>query len=126
MSCKLNSAAMYIRVQASFQITVFSRYMSRSGITRSQRLFSVFQGTSTVLCFPGGSDGKESTCNVGDLGSVPGLGRPPGEGKGYPLQYSGLENSMDCLSTWGPKELDTTESFHFISYCSLLPWWFRR
>ena len=46
--------------------------------------------------FPGGSDGKESACNAGDLGSIPGLGRSPGEGKGYPLQYSGLENSMDC------------------------------
>ena len=47
--------------------------------------------------FPGGSGGEESTCNVGDLGSIPGLGRSPGEGKGYPLQYSGLENSMDCI-----------------------------
>ena len=45
--------------------------------------------------FPGGSDGKASACNVGDLGSVPGLVRSPGEGKGYPLQYSALENSMD-------------------------------
>ena len=42
-----------------------------------------------------GSAGKESTCNVGDLGSIPGLGRSPGEEKGYPLQYSGLENSLD-------------------------------
>ena len=42
--------------------------------------------------FPGGSDGKASACNVGDLGSVPGLGRSPGEGNDYPLQYSGLEN----------------------------------
>ena len=47
------------------------------------------------LGFTCGSVGKESTCNVGDLGSVPGLGRSFGEGKGYPLQYSGLENSMD-------------------------------
>ena len=47
--------------------------------------------------FPGGSDGKESSCNAGDLGSIPGLGRSPGEGKGYPLQYGGLENSMDCI-----------------------------
>ena len=39
--------------------------------------------------FPGGSDGKESACNEGDLGLIPGLGRSPGEGKGYPLQYSG-------------------------------------
>ena len=45
--------------------------------------------------FPGGSDGKESTCNAGDPGSIPGSERSPGEGKGYPLQYSGLENSMD-------------------------------
>ena len=45
--------------------------------------------------FPGGSAGKESACNAGDLGSVPGLGRSPGEGKSYPLQYSGLENSTD-------------------------------
>ena len=45
--------------------------------------------------FPGGSDGEESACNAGDLGSIPGLGRSPGEGKGYPLQYSCLENSMD-------------------------------
>ena len=47
--------------------------------------------------FPGGSAGKESTCNAGDLGSVPGLGRCPGEGKGYPFQYSVLENSMDSI-----------------------------
>ena len=45
--------------------------------------------------FPGGSDGKESNCSEGDLGSIPGLGRSPGEGKGYPLHYSGLGNSMD-------------------------------
>ena len=47
--------------------------------------------------FPCGSAGKESACNVGDLGLIPGLGRSPGEGKGYPLLYSGLENSMDCI-----------------------------
>ena len=49
------------------------------------------------LDFPSGSPGKESACNAGDLGLIPGLGRSPGEGKGYPLQYSGLENSMDCI-----------------------------
>ena len=47
-----------------------------------------------VYDVPGGSDGKESTCNAGDLGSFPGLGRSPGEGKGHPLQGSCLENSM--------------------------------
>ena len=53
------------------------------------------------------SVGKESTCSAGDPSSIPGSGRSPGEGKGYPLQYSGLENSMD--SPWGRKESDTTE-----------------
>ena len=47
--------------------------------------------------FPGSSAGKQSACNTGDLGSIPGLGGSPREGKGYPLQYSGLENSMDCI-----------------------------
>ena len=47
--------------------------------------------------FPGSSADKESACNVGDLGSMLGLGRSPGEGKGYPLQCSGLENSMDYI-----------------------------
>ena len=47
--------------------------------------------------FAGGSEGKGSACNMGDLGSTPGLGRSPEEGKDYPLQYSGLENSTDCI-----------------------------
>ena len=51
--------------------------------------------TPVFLGFPGGSAGKESACNAGNLGLIPGLGRYPGEGNGYPLQYSGLENSMD-------------------------------
>ena len=65
--------------------------------------------------FPDSSAGKESACNVGDLGLIPGLGRSLGEGNGYPLQYSGLENSMD-YSPWGLKELDMTEqpSLHFM------------
>ena len=50
--------------------------------------------------FPGGSDGKASACSVGDLGSIPGLGRSPGEGNGNPLQYSCLENSMDGGAWW--------------------------
>ena len=52
--------------------------------------------TPVFLGFPCGSAGKESTCNAGDLGLIPGLGKFLGEGKGYPLQYSGLENSVDC------------------------------
>ena len=54
-------------------------------------------GQGSYLCFPGGSDGKESAYNAGDLGLIPGLGRFPGEGKSYPLQYSGLENSIHCM-----------------------------
>ena len=61
----------------------------------------------TVRDFPDSSVDKESTCNEGDLDSIPGLGKAPGEGKGYPLQYSGLENSTD--SPWGRKGSDTTE-----------------
>ena len=56
--------------------------------------FFTTSATWDTLC---GSAGKESACNMGDLGSIPGLGRSPGEGKGYPLQYSGLENSVDCI-----------------------------
>ena len=59
------------------------------------------------VSFPCGSAGKESACNAGDLGSIPGLGRPPGEGKVYPLQYSSLENSMNCKS-WA-----LLSNFHF-------------
>jgi len=64
--------------------------------------------------FPGGSDGKESACNVGDLGSIPWLGRSPGGGHDNPLEYSCLENSIGQGSlvgyrSWGCKESDTTE-----------------
>ena len=58
--------------------------------------------------FPHSSVGKESACNAGDLGSIPGLERSSREGIGYPLQYSGLEDSMDC-SPLGRKEADMTE-----------------
>ena len=64
--------------------------------------------------FPCGSAGKESACNVGDLGSIPELGRPPGEGKGYPLQYSGLEDSMDCTVHGFAKSRTQLSEFHFI------------
>ena len=69
---------------------------------------------STYEGFPDSLAGKESTCNAGDLGSIPELGRSPGEGNGYPLQYSCLENprgqrSLQGYSPWGCKELDTTE-----------------
>ena len=63
--------------------------------------------------FPCASAGKESTCNEGDLGSVPGLGRSPAEGKGYPLQYSGLENSVDYIVHGIAKSRTRLRDFHF-------------
>ena len=66
-----------------------------------------------LISFPCGSTGKKSACNVGDLGSIPGLGRSPGEGKGYPLQYSGLENSMDCIVHGVAKTRLSDFHFHF-------------
>ena len=54
----------------------------------------------TLTGFPGGSNGKESACNVGDAGLIPGSGRFPGKGNVYPLQYSCLENSMDRAAWW--------------------------
>ena len=63
--------------------------------------------------FPSGSAGKESACSAGDLGSIPGLGRSPGEGKGYPLQYSVLENSMDCIAHGVAKSQTRLNDFPF-------------
>ena len=66
------------------------------------------------VSFSCGSIGKESACNAGDLGLIPGLGRFPGEVKGYPFQYSGLENSID-YSPWVHKESDTTERLSLLA-----------
>ena len=68
-----------------------------------------------TLGFPCDSAIKESTCNAGDLGLIPELGRSPGEGKGYPLQYSGLENSMDCIVHGVTKSWTRLNAFHFTS-----------
>ena len=65
-----------------------------------------------VMC---GSASKESTCNAGDLGSIPGLGRSPGEEKGYPLQYPGLENSMDSIVHGVAKSWTRLSNLHFTS-----------
>ena len=74
---------------------------------------SPLQNHRLTVGFAGGSDGKESTCNVGDLGSIPGWGRSPGEGRGNPLQNSCLENphgqrSLADYRPWGGKESDMT------------------
>ena len=80
-----------------------------------------FGTTLSTLGFPNSSVGKESTCNAGDTGSIPGLGRFPEEEKGYPLQYSGLENSMDCIVHGVAKRQTQLSDFHFHchSLCTL-------
>ena len=77
---------------------------------------AIFSADPGDLGFPGGSDGKESTCNAGDLGSIPGLGRSPGGGHGNPLQYAGLENPrgeerLAGYSPWDRKESDTRRNW---------------
>ena len=67
---------------------------------RDYRVALFLSSSMRVMGFPGSSAGKESTCNAGDLGSIPGLGRSPGGGQGNPLQYSCLENPMDRGAWW--------------------------
>ena len=69
--------------------------------------------------FPGSSAGKESACNAGDLDSIPGLGRSPGAGNGYPHQYSALENSMDCIVHGVAKSQTRLSDLHFHTQKSL-------
>ena len=99
-------------------VNVTSRkYFPRQGYCLSSFLLAGIRRathSSPRKGFPGGSDGKESTSNVGDLGLIPGLGRSPGGGHGNPLQYSCLENpheqrSLTGYSPWGGKESDMTK-----------------
>ena len=76
---------------------------------RNYHTLAVFQG------FPDSSIGKESAYNAGDPGSIPGLGRSAGEGKGYPLQYSGLRNSINCIVHGAAKSQTQLSDFHFTS-----------
>ena len=87
---------------------ILVRFLGQEDLKRDRLLTAVFLG------FPGGSAGKESTCNVGDLGLIPGLGRSPGEGNGYPLQYSGQENSMDCIVHGIAKSRTRLSNFHAV------------
>ena len=73
----------------------------------------IWKSYISILGFPCGSAGKESICNVGDLGSISRLGGSPGEGKGYPLQHSGLENSMDYVAHGLAKSRTLLGNFHF-------------
>ena len=96
----------------------FLKNLSGSHHSPSQKSFSFLVSGFFVghLGFPGGSAGKESACNAGDLGSIPGLGTSPGERNSYPLQYSGLENSMDCIAHGVAKSRTRLSNFHFTSF----------
>ena len=99
-------------------------YFQNFFITQIETLYPLPGTTERFLGFPDGSDGKESICNVGDLGSIPGLGRSPGEGNANPFQYSCLENSMD-RGAWQATVYGVTKSqtglsdFHFQGKISL-------
>ena len=97
-----------------FQGQVLHQFQ-RKGTLSLRKLVESSQGillTHLHLGFPCGSAGKESACNSGDLGLVPGLGRSPGEGKGYPLHFSGLENSMGCIGHGVTKSRTRLSDFH--------------
>ena len=88
------------------------RYASRSPRGNQQSTNPEENASSQLRSFPGSSAGKESTCNAGDLGLIPGSGRSPGKGIGYPLQYSGLKNSMHCIVHGVTKSRTWLSDFH--------------
>ena len=89
-------------------------------LVQIQRVFScITLAKMFEIPYEDSSAGKESACIVGDLGSIPGLGRYPGEGKGYPLQYSGLENSMDCTVHRVTKSWTRQSNDHFHFHTNL-------
>ena len=81
----------------------------------TNKLLFDFSPVNQSFSFPGGSAGKESSCNAGDRGPIPGLGRSTEVGNGYPLQYSGLENSMDCTVHGVTKSQTQLNNFQFTS-----------
>ena len=89
-----------------------------SKFSQSSSLCQVYGSEPSQRSFPCGSAGKESACNAGDLGSIPRLGRSPGEGKDYLPQYSGLENSMNRIVHGVAKSLTQVNDFHFHFQCN--------
>ena len=109
---------------SAFAVSLFGLVL----ITSSVHIPFNFHPPLFISGFPGGADSKESACNAGDLGSIPGLRRSPGEGNGNPFQYSCLENSMDsnlvCYSPRGGKESDLTEQLTLPLFISC--WYLRK
>ena len=112
--------------KAAFSFSSFTfikSIFSSSSLSAIKVLSSVYLSLliSLWVGFPCSSAGKESTCNAGDLGLIPGLGRSPGEGKSCPLQYSGLENSMDYVDHGVAKSRTRLNNFHFFLPTTLIP-----
>ena len=109
--------AQLVKKPPAMQETLFDSWVRKICWRRDRLPTPVFLGLPCV------SAGKESTCNVGDLCSIPGLGRLPGEGKGYPLQYSGLENSMDCIVHGATKRWTRERIVTLLTIFKYTIWW---
>ena len=116
-------ATLWTSIQGIFQARILESvvilYSRRSSQARDQTRISHISCISKQVLyhwgFPGSSAGKESACNAGDLDSIPGLGGSPGVGKAYPLQYSGLENFMDCIVHGVTKSRTRLSDFHSLT-----------
>ena len=95
------------------QMELRHRNLAKSNQKQKEKKIRDRLSTPVFLGFPCGSAVKECACNAGDLSSIPKLGRSPGEGNGYPLQYSGLENSMDSIVHGVAKNWIRLSYFHF-------------
>ena len=107
--CDKFVALVYARLHNEL-VTCIKSFKSQCVSLKEVLLFPCFR---EVQGFPCGSAGKDSACDTGDLGLIPGLGRSPGDRKGYPMQYSGLENSMDCIVHGVAKSQTRLSDFHF-------------
>ena len=110
LSCNLFFEQLWIQKLGQIYMELFYFLY---GIFLKNKRFQIWQSPIYHLGFSGGSAGKESTSNAGDLGLIPGLRRFPGEGKGYPLQYSGLEKSMNYKVHGVAKSQTQLSNFHF-------------
>ena len=114
LSCILGTVSQMFHKRRLLKISNKKQFLL-SGIQGKPRIYFNF---ILLLASPCGSAGKESTCNAGGQSLIPGLGRSLGEGKGYPLRYSGLENSMGCIVCGVAKSHTRLSDFHFTSLTS--------
>ena len=115
MSLLFNTLSMFvIAFLPGSECLLISRLQSPSAVLlEPKKRKPVTLSLHDALPISGDSDGKDSACNAGNLGSIPGLERSPGEGNGNPLQYFGLENSMDCVVHGVAKSQTRLSNFHF-------------